>query len=518
MDLEKVILNWGGKEVEPMEVYRDMFFLGENMIQRKGEMKEDGFPKSNPLVYYKSFKKEKVKNKGHYRIMLEDSFEETLKEAQEADFSIINGITYFGRKNIQDMANKMYAMIFDLDGVTESSLGNLFSQAFEAERLPIPNYIALSGHNVHLYYLFERPIPLYPNIKTQLKELKYALTQLMWNRYTSEIKTPQYQGINQGFRVIGGKTKLEGIRVRAFRIKGSPYNLDNLSSFVPEGSRVDESKIWRESKMTLQEAAKKYPDWYAKVLSGESTVKSHVKYSKKKKRTEETIGKEPGWNCKRDLYDWWLRQIKSGAVVGHRYFCVMCLAIYAVKSVVTFEELKKDAYSLIPLFTAMNTDDPFTKIDCDSALECFDTRYKTFPINDIIKLSGIQFEKNKRNYQKREWHLEDMRNKKNAMKRRGQDLKGPEGRPSVKNEVIAFIQENPNMRAVEIANELGLGKSTVYKYMSQLQVTRNQNLKDKVIEHLTNNPHLTVREVAKELGVSRETVYKHRRGINYEES
>ena len=40
-------------------------------------------------------------------------------------------------------------------------------------------------------------------------------------------------------------------------------------------------------------------------------------------------------------------------------------------------------------------------------------RLMTYPINSISYLTDIHIEKNKRNYQKQEWHLEDMRSKKN---------------------------------------------------------------------------------------------------------
>ena len=73
------------------------------------------------------------------------------------------------------MIKMLKAIIFDLDGVTPKSLNAFLNGAFEADAYPIPNYIALSGHGVHLYYLFEYAIPLYPNIKMQLKAFKYAI-------------------------------------------------------------------------------------------------------------------------------------------------------------------------------------------------------------------------------------------------------------------------------------------------------------------------------------------------------
>lgn len=436
MMLEDVIKSYGGVEVSAMDVYTDIFNLGQNEIQRDGE--EPGAFKSNPVGYWKNSDRQK----GHYRIMFDDTFEETLKELQEADFSILNGVTYFGRKNLQESASKMYAMIIDFDGVTDKLLNNFLYGAFskDFDIYPVPNYIALSGHGVHLYYIFEEPIPLYPNIKLQLKALKYALIEKIWNNYTSEEEHKQFQGINQGFRVIGGKTKIPGIRVRAFRINQHPYSLAQLGRYIPEECRVDESKLWKESKMSLAEAKKKYPEWYERKV----------------------LNKEPKgyWRCKDDLYQWWIRKIKAGAAYHHRYFNIMCLAIYGVKCGKSYEEVEADAFELMPFLNSINPAEPFTEYDIRSAMECFDMKYCTFPIDDIVKISGIPIEKNKRNGRKQKEHLKRAR----AV----QDIDYPNhewaGRPTAEHIVKEWRNEHPDGKKATCIRETGLSKKTVYKW------------------------------------------------------
>ena len=440
--LEDILIKWGGVEVSAMEVYTDIFNLGYNEIQCDGE--EAGLYKANPIGYWKN-----GTAKGHYRIMFDDTFEETLKELQEADFSILNGITYFGRKNVQEHASKMYCMIFDLDGVTDKTLNAFLNGAYEVDAYPIPNYIALSGHGVHLYYTFEYGIPLYPNIKMQLKAFKYAMIERLWNSYTSTDKKKQFQGINQGFRVIGGKTKIEGVRVRAFRINEHPFNLDQLNQYIPKESRVDESKLYKESKMSLAEAKKKFPRWYE----------------------DKVVNKQPRryWTCKRDLYEWWIEKIKEGATFHHRYFSVMCLAIYGVKCGIPFEEVKELALSedFISFLNNINPDEPFTENDCLSALECYDTRYCTFPIDDIIKISGIDIEKNKRNGRKQDLHLRIARSNKEILKEAGEMR--AEGRPPKEQLVIKYLMEHPNDNVSSVANALGVSRTTVYKYKKMME-------------------------------------------------
>lgn len=443
--LEDILKNWGGVEVGAMEVYSDMFNLGYNEIQKAGE--ESGVYKSNPIGYWKN-----GKSKGHYRIMFDDTFEDTLKELQEADFSILNGITYFGRKNLQEHASKMYALIFDLDGVTDTTLNAFMSASVAANLYPMPNYIALSGHGIHLYYIFEYGIPLYPNIKIQLKAFKYALTEKIWNQYTSKEKKKQFQGINQGFRVIGGKSKVEGVRVRAFRMNEHPFNLEQLGEYIPEENRVDESKLWKESKMTLAEAKKMYPEWYQEKV----VEKQGRKY----------------WECNTALYEWWKRKIREGATFHHRYFSIMCLVIYGVKCGLSYDEVERDAFSLIPFLNAINPDEPFTKEDCMSALECYDSRYCTFPLDDIVKISGIPVEKNKRNGRKQSVHVKYMNNQRAFKFEIGECTNG--GRPSKKGVILEYVRNNrENINVSKIARACGVSRGTVYKYWDDIIAEAN---------------------------------------------
>lgn len=456
--LSDVLLEWGAVEVSPMDVYTDIFRLGENFIQKSGE--EPGEFKANPIAYWKN----NDAKHGHFRIMFEDTFEDTLLELQKADFAILNGLTYFGRRNVQSHVSKMYALPFDLDDVSEQNLRNFLSGAINGGAYPIPQYIALSGHGVHLYYVLERPIPLFPNLKLQLKDLKYALTRKIWNQYTSSAEHPQYQGINQGFRVLGGKTK-EGSAeptVRVFRLNEHPTNLDELSERIPDEFKVDEDKLFKESKMTLAEAKKKYPDWYEKVVVNRDRTPKKWDIS----------GKVNGDNPYA-LYDWWKSKILTGAAYGKRYFNIMCLAIYGAKCDVPFEKVEKDAYDLIPFMNSLKDDMPFTAEDVDVALECYDLRYCTFPRKDIEKISGISIPANKRNGRKQKDHILVMNKMKEVKKLLGEEIK--EGRPKgskTKNskyqrQVQEWREKNPEGKKIDCHRDTGLSRVTIDKWWNE---------------------------------------------------
>lgn len=448
MSLADVLQKWGAKPVTPMEVYTDIFRVGDGLIQCKNEPPGDF--KANPIAYYKN----NDEGHGHFRIMFDDTFAETLQELQQADFAILNGLSYFGRRNVMSHASKLYALIFDIDGVTDSTLGNFLSGAIRAGAYPVPNYIITSGHGIHPYYVFEEPIPLFPNIKLQLKNLKYELTEKLWNGYTSEIKKKQFQGLNQGFRIIGGKTKADAPiqTTQAFLLNTHPFNLEQLNEYVVHP--VDTTKLFRETKMTLAQAKKKWPEWYQRVVVDKGP---RIKWDIAAK----VHGDDP-----HALYNWWLRNIRKGASYGHRYFCIMCLAIYAAKCDVSFDQLKEDAYALQPFLNNMKPEEPFSNSDIDSALECYDLKYITFPLKDIEKISGIPIHKNKRNGRKQAIHVKYMNMQRNFKVELGECTNG--GRPKnsgIKGKAIhEWKEQHPEGTKAECARALGISKPTVLKW------------------------------------------------------
>ena len=143
------------------------------------------------------------------RIMFSDQWENDYMEFIEQNpLTLCSGLSYRGKSNKLEHAQRMNALIFDLDGVGLKELRNLFlrfgGDPTRLRRLPMPTYLVLSGTGLHVCYFFREPIDLYPNIKIQLKSLKYDLTFRMWEYgATSQNKEIQYQSINQSFRMVG---------------------------------------------------------------------------------------------------------------------------------------------------------------------------------------------------------------------------------------------------------------------------------------------------------------------------
>ena len=251
--------------------------------------------------------------------------------------------------------------------------------------------------------------------------------------------------------MVGTITK-KGDRVQAFRT-GERVSIEYMNSFIPPDyrKRHPETQIENiyKSKLSKAEAKEKYPEWYERrVEKGEP--KGH-------------------WICDRAVYDWWLSRIREEAVVGHRYYCLMMLSIYAVKCDISQDELEKDCLELMEVFESRtdNESNHFTEKDVLDALQSFEDKgLITYPINSISNRSGLVIEKNKRNGRKQELHLKLARAQKEILKEAG-EIK-PEGRPPKEKEVVEYLEKHPeNQNISQIARACKVSRNTVYKYLKR---------------------------------------------------
>ena len=432
-------------EVEPKEFYRAIFPEGE--LEEKG-LQVQG--KYNAIaVELLPPSSEQQRKAPARRCFVHDGLE-SLDELLESDnFIILSPISYAGRSRSSQNARYIYALAIDLDGITDiGKLQNLFHQ-IEIGYLPKPTFIVWSGTGVHLYYQFVQPLPCYKNVVAQLADLKTELTKKIWNGLVSELaEKPQIESLFQGFRLVGGVTK-GGNRTKAYEI-GGLIEVDYLNDFVPEKHRVKEYAY--KSNLTLQEAAKKYPEWYDKRI----------------------VNKQPRgtWQANRAVYDWWLNELKAKIVVGHRYYGVMVLAIYAKKCGIDYDELSDDAYSLVDMLDELTIEEQnrFTREDVLAALEMFNDNYITFPIDSISALTAIHIEKNKRNHRKQPLHLKIARNTKAILKEAGElksdgRPKGSKNKKQTNKEIVQQWQrDNPYKPVKACVAATGISQATVYRY------------------------------------------------------
>ena len=356
----------------------------------------------NPLVFYID------KGRGRHRLLLRDDWQ-ALDFVDGRDFALISPVTYVGRNNTADNARYLYAFVFDLDGVDVQRLGYLFQrtqdEAFKDESLlhtkPMPNIVVNSGHGLHLYYLLQEPVPLYPANRILLNKMKFGLTNILWTEETSMLENRQWQGVLQSFRIPGTKTKF-GERVTAFKVNVAPeHTLESLNSYLAiykltdaEIARLKGKAKYNPTSVTLSEAAKRWPEWYAtRIIEKRHT--GHV------------------WHVKRDVYNWWLNRLRNDdkvIAVHHRYWCILTLVVYGVKCGVPREEVLADGYSLVEQFDKLTNseDNHFTRGDVDDAMKAYDEQYCRWPIATIENTTLFRIEKNRRNGRKQEEHLKIM--------------------------------------------------------------------------------------------------------------
>ena len=484
--------------------------------------------KGNPIAYSRT-KTDNPKT-GRFHIMFRDKFDEKLAEIQSRPFAILNGLTYLGKKNKLSMANKMYALMFDIDGVTGQTLYGFLYLAQNYKEAPIPSIITLSGTGVHFVYIFEEPISMTPDMQLWVKWVKYCLTCIIWNdNFSSEER--QFQGINQGFRVIGGPSKVEGYNVIAYKCREDEWTLEELEDYITSYDekealkRIEKPSRPSERHTTpLFEAKEKWPEWWRSIeLEKESGIHRN----------------KGGWTCNPKLYEWWIEKIhEPGACrVGHRYFITMAMGIYAVKSGVPREKLKEDALAIQPYLDAIGGPAyPFTLDDMNAALDVYDNENAhRFSIRTISSLTGIPIEKkphpdlDKYNAQMKraaemrgEVYVEEKMTREKwlevearprsriAQARYNTDWRKDNGRKSCKPILTVWIINHPYASQQDASEDptLGLSINTISKHWKECGGLTSIERADKWLDE---NPNGTAKEMVDQLGISQQVAWRHLR-------
>ena len=445
----------------------------------------------------------KIVDNNFHKIILQEDWQD-LDWVSEQDFVVLSPITYVGRSNMRNNSRFLYALAFDLDGVGMDEIRDLFYQMqtrtyndgvdLPDQHIPVPNIITNSGHGLHLYYILAAPIPLYKKNWEILNKLKTGLTNVIWNVYTSnlrkkdkktgrEVVARQYQSIHQNFRIPGSKTKF-GDTVTSWRLDDVPLhtitglnrwlNLSKTNCLTPEEIKsLVKIPQYNPDRTPLAKAEELWPEWYARVI------------------TQKQKGKAK-WHIKRDLYDWWLAKLQNPEEVstGYRYWCILTLVVYAVKCDIPEEEVRRDAYSLVPRFDALtiNEENHFTDDDVDDAMKAYAFSYRNWPIHTIKSTTGINIGKNeKRKYNPQNIHLALARGKRDmerSLKGKG-DWRNKDGRPKGSYAdsncrcaclVREWMKEHPdNDNKSACARDLNLTRPTVRKWWKIIEEEKYNN-------------------------------------------
>lgn len=448
--------------VTPQEFYNDVF--QDELLERQGHPEDQ---RANMIIAYRTTTPE-----GKVRMLNQIVFrgKKGLDVAMGNEFALCGMCLYSGKRRTAANAYKCLGFAIDLDGVGPDEC-TTFLNGVEANKLPRPQYIINSGHGLHIYYVFENSVPLYPPVRERLQRLKYALIRVLWTNETSYITNRpdddrrDYQGIFQNMRMVGSCSKIGRGKARskylvaAYRYNTYPgvrCNLHTLSEWVPEKYRIPESEDYSswdfaDEHMTLDQARREYPEWYEKRI---------------------VQGLPPGqWVCKKALYTWWLNlmQQDDGARDGTRYNCIATLFIYAIKCAVPYDEVLADAMGLVDLLDArtLSPDNRFTAKDVLAAAKYYKSSYARYSIRAIEMKTHIQLPRNKRNGRPQKVHMGLISAMRDYLHPDGSWREGngrPKGSGTKQTQVQAWRAAHPGGKKADCVRDTGLTKPTVYKW------------------------------------------------------
>lgn len=387
------------------------------------------------------------------------------------NFCMIAPISYAGRVRKNDNARYMYALCIEVDHINpKTGLQELiYSWVRDFLAVPEPTYIVCSGAGLHLYFVFERPIPLWRNVFEQLTEVKKYFTPILWSQYISLASDAiQYESINQPFRCVGTRTKA-GSYALAFKV-GTKITIEQLNSFLPKELKLN---CVYKSKHTLDEAKRLYPEWY-------------------QRRIEQ--GQERGcYNRHKPIYYNWIDKILKGAVVGKRYNCLENLCSLAVQCNIEPEQVEADCRRIAEHFERLtdSEDNHFTEYDVLCALKTYHTASEQAyrrKIEYIAKKTGIPLTPNKRNGRKQIVHLMGAR----ALQQINDQVNGTNwregnGRPKESGtkaqQVFEYRAAHPDAKKIDCERETKLSRHTVLKWWNW------QPEHEKIVDEMTDEEY-----------------------------
>lgn len=369
---------------------------------------------------------------------------------QSSNFCMIAPITYAGKRRSAANARYMYALCVEIDGINPNAGIKELFYVFErpSRSLAKPTYIVCSGNGVHLYWVFEQPLPLFKNITMQLQKIREYIIFCTWDKQISLLwEHAQHESLYQAFRCVGTAGKNKNKIAMAFEV-GDRLSIERFNEKLPDDLKLEAAY---KSYLTRAQAKELYPDWY-------------------QRRVVEGKGRGHFTRHKGIYYDW-IEKILNGAEVGHRYHCLENLCSLAVQCEIPPEELYADCQMIQVYFDSITTDDDnhFTEYDVLCALNTYETKPETAyrrKLEYISKKTGIALQPAKRNGRKQKEHMRRMRALCEIDYPDGSWI-NKNGAPTKKKIVLEWKKNHPNGKKADCIRETGLSKPTVYKWWQE---------------------------------------------------
>ena len=436
-------------QVDSYCYYRDMFPLGsfERFYSPSTDWYDpnvDGVRRPNGLLSVLHDAAED--GRSYNRIIFDDLAE--IEKFLDKEFLLIAPVGYSGRRRLSKYAYQIFGFVFDLDNVGTDQIRDLLYE-MENKILPQATYIVNSGTGLHVVYLFDNPVPAFPQYYESLTRLKQDLSNIIWNQYTSRDEKKQFQGIFQAFRAVGSPTKLgPEYRVTAYKV-GSKTTIHSLNEFADKENRC----IFDDWTYTnLQEAQEEWPEWYQRRIIEGRPLGDY-------KFTEEQRQRRRSW------YDAWIARIKKGAFDGNRHYCIGVLFNYAMKAEIPLDDAYQDAMDLLPWLNSLTKKEgnEFTENDILDAVRYYDRKYIKMGRDGIQRLTKIDIGQTERKGRSQSAHLRRARAVQNVDDPDGA-WRNKDGRPTKQAQIESWQLANPGGTKYRCAQETGIDPKTIRKW------------------------------------------------------
>lgn len=416
------------------------------------------------------------------------TIEEMITSSVEYGNVYVAPATFFRNCNITKCLKSLYAIVVDFDGdkrgVSVDLLKWLLERIFENEDdLPSPTFVTNSGKGLHLFWVFDKPVPMFNENKRTMSELYKAIHQKLAD-YNAK---PQKHHFAQAYRVVGSRTKLNQTTT-AFKT-GEVLPAETLL----RDFGIKKAIIWNEGKkkekMEPSESMLKLAENIEKTLGVVCEDKDdwayvHTYISENKKAFSETFKLNQSERFrKNDGAGWgsplWYATMKDRIIKdtpeGNRYTSLMALTVIGYKCNIPFETVKQDIDEIIikwqirpKSFEVRFHDEYRDRID-----NMYSEKFKKVRKVQLEEWLGFQMNSSsKRNGRPQKLHLERARAVQ-MIDYPNREWINKEGAPTKQSIVQKWRLEHPEGKKADCIRDTKLNKRTVYKWWDKVEIENN---------------------------------------------
>lgn len=408
------------------------------------------------------------------------TIEEMITSSVEYGNVYVAPASFFRNCNITKCLKSLYAIVVDFDGDKKGVSVDLLKWLLERineneDDLPSPTFVTNSGKGLHLFWVFEKPVPMFNENKRVMSELYKAIHQKLAD-YNAK---PQKHHFAQAYRVVGSRTKLNKTTT-AFRT-GEVLPAETLL----RDFGIEKTLIWNEGKkkekMEPSESMLKLADNIEKTLGVVCEKRDDWDYvhryiSENKKAFSETFKLNQSKRFrKNDGTGWgtplWYATMKDRIIKdtpeGNRYTSLMALTVIGYKCNIPFENVKKDIDEIIikwqmrpKSFEVRFHDEYRDRID-----NMYSEKFKKVRKVQLEEWLGFKMtSSSRRNGRPQKQHLKLARFARDMNYEDSNGWINKNGAPSKKDIVQQWKSEHPEGKKADCIRDTKLNKRTVYKW------------------------------------------------------